>query len=82
MYNEAVELYNLLLKTNPKHTKAIINLSLCLHFSGQTELALKTQEDLIKEGHADPKIYVNMGILLKKQKRYQEAMNYFEKCLE
>lgn len=38
--------------------------------------------NVIKEGNADPKIYVNLGIMLKKMKRYQEAMNYFQKCLE
>jgi len=67
-YKGAIELYDKIIEKDPNHHKAITHIAICLHFQGETEEAAKRIRKCIESGNPDAKLYVNMGILLKKMK--------------
>ena len=77
-YSGAIVLYDKIIEKDPSHQKAITHIAICLHYLGQTEEAAKRIRKCIEVGTPDAKLYVNMGILLKKMKKYDEALEFFK----
>lgn len=81
-YKGAIELYNKIIEKDPNHHKAITHVAICLHYQGDTEDAANRIKTWIENGTPDAKLYVNMGILMKKMKKYKEALDYFDKSMK
>ncbi|WNY66587.1 tetratricopeptide repeat protein [Borreliella lusitaniae] len=78
-YQNAISLYNLVIKKNTENTSAHINLAKAYEKSGNKDQAISTLEKIINKNN---KLALNnLGILYKKQKNYQKAIEIFEKAI-
>ncbi|WP_236845726.1 tetratricopeptide repeat protein, partial [Borreliella californiensis] len=78
-YQNAISLYNLVIEKNPENTSAYINLAKAYEKSGNKSQAILTLEKIINKNN---KLALNnLGILYKKEKNYQKAIEIFEKAI-
>ncbi|WP_210753484.1 tetratricopeptide repeat protein [Borreliella valaisiana] len=78
-YQNAISLYNLVIAKNPENTSAYINLAKAYEKLGNKTQAISTLEKIINKNN---KLALNnLGILYKKEKNYQKAIEIFEKAI-
>ncbi|WP_210361593.1 tetratricopeptide repeat protein [Borreliella valaisiana] len=78
-YQNAISLYNLVIAKNPENTSAYINLAKAYEKLGNKTQAISTLEKIINKNN---KLALNnLGILYKKEKKYQKAIEIFEKAI-
>ena len=79
-FNEAKDLYEKVLKINPNHSDALHLLGLIFNSLNQKDKAVKfiTKAISIKEHEV---YYCNLGLVLKEQNKFNEAICMFEKKL-
>ncbi len=77
-HSNAQDQYNLVLKVNPKHTKAMYLLAGSYEKEGNTSKAIETYKKL---KDYEPAIY-QIGRIYVNQKKYKEAIKVFEKALK
>ncbi|WP_235684930.1 tetratricopeptide repeat protein, partial [Borreliella yangtzensis] len=78
-YPNAISLYNLVIAKNPENTSAYINLAKAYEKLGNKTQAISTLEKIISKNN---KLALNnLGILYKKEKNYQKAIEIFEKAI-
>ncbi|EEF84741.1 tetratricopeptide repeat protein [Borreliella spielmanii] len=78
-YQNAISLYNLVIEKNPENTSAYINLAKAYEKSGNKTQAISTLEKIMNKNN---KLALNnLGILYKKEKNYQKAIEIFEKAI-
>ena len=79
-YNEAVELYSLLLESFPDSNKIHYIRGILNHKIGRLNEAIQDYKFLIDHNAADVKIFNNLGIIYASNKEYKEALNVFDKA--
>lgn len=79
-FNEAKDLYEKVLKINPNHSDALHLLGLIFNSLNQKDKAVKfiTKAISIKEHEV---YYCNLGLVLKEQNKFNEAICMFEKAI-
>ncbi|QFI14350.1 tetratricopeptide repeat protein [Borrelia sp. CA_690] len=78
-YKNAIPLYSLVIEKNPENISAYINLAKAYEKSGNQTQAISTLEKIINKNN---KLALNnLGILYKKQKKFQKAIEIFEKAI-
>ena len=80
-YKEAVESFKQVLGRKPDDSFAAINIALSYEGMGNYDEAEKFLLGYVRKGFADPQFYFMLGNMNYIQKRYDQAIAYFEKCL-
>jgi arylsulfatase A-like enzyme/predicted Zn-dependent protease len=80
-YKEAIGYFEQVLGRKPDDSFAAINIALSYESMGRFEEGEKFLLDYIKKGFSDPQLYFMLGNMNYIQKKYDQAVPYFEKCL-
>ncbi|HMA53559.1 MAG TPA: sulfatase-like hydrolase/transferase, partial [Acidobacteriota bacterium] len=80
-YREAVSYFKQVLGRKPDDSFAAINIALSYEAMGKFDEGETFLLDYIKKGFSDPQLYFMLGNMNYIQKRYDQAVPYFEKCL-
>ena len=78
---QASQLYNTILKNDPKHFGALHMQGVLAYQAGQMQMAVDLIGQAIKQAPQDAAPYVNRGIALGALKRHEEALAHFEQAI-
>lgn len=81
-YEEAIELYDKILKTDPDHIKALRKKGIALYFLGKYQEAAEIYDKVLKIDPKDIDVLNNKGIVLSCLGKHQEAIELYDKILE
>ena len=77
-FNEAKEIYQVLLKLIPNHPEVLGNLGTIELQQGNTESGISNLTNALKTNPKEVKFIVNLGNALVELKQYDQALTYFE----
>ncbi len=77
---KAIQSLEKALSQNPNNIEATARLADLYEKNGMKEKAKSTYEKMISLNPNDPKVYMTLGTYNLKEKKYAEAVGYFEKC--
>ncbi len=80
-FKDALQAFRLALERKPDDAFTVINMANCLVSLGRADEAEKTVLDFLAKGFQDSQLYHLLGGLNFAQKKYDQAIVYFEKCL-
>jgi arylsulfatase A-like enzyme/predicted Zn-dependent protease len=80
-YQEAIGYFSQVLERKPDDTFAAVNIALAYEGMGKFAEAEKFLLDYIEKGFTDAQFYFMLGNMNYIQKKYDQAIPYFEKCL-
>jgi arylsulfatase A-like enzyme/predicted Zn-dependent protease len=80
-YKEAVQYFEQALGRKPDDSFAALNIALAYEAMGKFEEAEKFLLGYVAKGFSDPQFYFMLGNMNYIQKKYDQAIPYFEKCL-
>ncbi|MGD0782853.1 MAG: sulfatase-like hydrolase/transferase [Candidatus Aminicenantales bacterium] len=80
-FKDSLQAFRLALERKPDDSFTIINMANCLTALGRPGEAEKTILDFLAKGFQDSQLYHLLGGLNFAQKKYDQAIVYFEKCL-
>ena len=81
-FPEAIDSFEEVLGRKPDDSFAAINIALAYEGMGKFEEAEKFLLAYIEKGFKDPQFYFMLGNMNYVQKKYDQAIDYFERCLD
>ena len=79
---EALPLLEAQLRDHPEDADALHNLAVALSSTGRAEEAESVAADLVRVAPRDPRGYLDLGVILARQRRFAEARQVFRAGLE
>jgi len=70
------------LRLEPSHYKAKVNLGIIYEKLGNGKKALTQYEDAIRDNPREPRILQNMGINMKRAGKFNDALNYYRSAID
>ena len=81
-YPRAITQYSNYLKLVPTNLDARVDLGICYFETGETDLAVKTVEQVVKENPKHQMAMFNLGIIHLSSQHLEEAKVWFRRCVE
>lgn len=80
-FSQAEDLYNQILNQFPAHADTLHLRGLLAYQQGQNPLALRCIEQAIAEDSGKPHYHYNLGLVLEKEERWEEAITAYQKAI-
>lgn len=81
-YEEAIQIYEQILKIKPKHAASFANIGMCYEHMGDLEKALEYSKRAYELDKSDPLSLMNMSRISHRQGYNQKAEEYMQKALK